>query len=155
MMNKVKGQYKSQGFTLIELILVILILGIMATTVIPKMTTNEGYAERGYINEVVTALRAIQLRSMQNTNDSTCANVIVASKSLSNNSNCDLWESGGTSVEISENEVSFDLTQDTIFGFDSLGRPINCDASPCLVVIKGREGDLTVQIESEGFIHVL
>lgn len=154
-MKKSKGQYKSQGFTLIELILVILILGIMATTVIPKMTTNQGYAEQGYINEVVTTLRAIQLRAMQNTNDSTCTSVTVTSKILSNNSSCDLWESGGTTVEITEDEVSFDLSQDTAFGFDSLGRPIDCSASPCLVVIKGREGDLTVQIESEGFINVL
>lgn len=145
---------KNQGFTLIELILVILILGIMGITVIPKMTTNEGYAEHAYINEVVNKLRAVQLRTMQFTESSnTCNTVIITSKTLTNDADCDIWDSGSTKVEITKAEVYFDVTQDTEFSFDTWGRPLDCN-TPCLIVINGREGNLTVAIESEGFIHV-
>lgn len=159
-MCNVKRQYKNQGFTLIELILVILLLGIMAATVIPKMSTSSGYAEHGYINEVVTKLRAIQLRAMQNTDDVLagnvdCRNVTITSKTLFNDTSCDLWGSSSTAVVIDEADINFDLNQDTTFSFDGWGRPVGCVSSPCVIMINGREGDLTVHIESEGFIHVL
>lgn len=152
-----------KGFTLIELILIILMLGIMASTILPKMFSTDGFSENAYVNEVVNKLRAIQLRAMQQTDgaNSACHNVLITSKTLSNDpdvndtsDSCDLWASGSTKVEITEENISFDLSNAISFSFDSWGRPQNCTTT-CDVVILGREGSLTVRIENEGYIHAL
>ena len=64
-----KNEY---GFTLIELIVVIILISIMAVTVLPKFFTSNGFEEFTYRDELITKLRAIQLRSMQQTTDSIC-----------------------------------------------------------------------------------
>jgi MSHA pilin protein MshC len=63
---------KNLGFTLIELIVVIILISIMSVTVLPKFFTSNGFEEFTYRDELITKLRAIQLRSMQQTNDTTC-----------------------------------------------------------------------------------
>ena len=63
---------KELAFTLIELIVVIILISIMAVTVLPKFFTSNGFEEFTYRDELITKLRAIQLRSMQQTTDVTC-----------------------------------------------------------------------------------
>ena len=47
------------GFTLVELILVIVLIGILAVVVVPKLSTS-GFEERGYYDRLVSALRYAQ-----------------------------------------------------------------------------------------------
>jgi len=63
---------KSFGFTLIELLVVIIMISIMAVTVLPKFFSSNGFEEYTYRDELITKLRAIQLRSMQQTFDTRC-----------------------------------------------------------------------------------
>lgn len=149
----------SKGFTTIELVVVIILLGIMSAAIIPKMFSMQGFSERAYINEVLNKLRAIQLRSMQQTNTANCHSITITNKLLTNDvgnaQGCDIWSSGSTQVVITEANVAFDLTQATSFNFNSLGQVENCNISPCKVRIVTDAGDsLSVTIESEGYIHV-
>lgn len=48
-MYEIRNQY---GFTTIELVLVIIIIGILAVTIIPKMQSTGGYEEITYQDEI-------------------------------------------------------------------------------------------------------
>jgi MSHA pilin protein MshC len=60
---------KSSGFTLIELLVTIIILGILSVTIVPRMFTSNGFEAYAYRTEVISTLRNIQLRAMQQTAD--------------------------------------------------------------------------------------
>ena len=169
-----KGLFKKNtGFTLLEMVIVIIIIGILSVTVLPKFFNSSGFEEHTYRAEVISVLRAIQLRAMQNT-DGSCYQVLIKAKQLGRpdigvcngnsppsppsfsgswNSNSD----SNTSVVVSHNDVSFLVGGFGLyFEFDDLGRFTNCNCSgPYIdIVIKG-ESNLKVRIEQEGYIHAI
>ena len=166
-LNNLNNKSLNQGFTLIELIIVIIILGILSVTVAPKFFTAKGMTEYGYRSDVIAKLRLIQIKAMQQTeavpqaNNSYCHRVLLTDKKLGTPDDCDNtpsftspWQESATKVKIADQDnVTFDsnITNDS-FLFDSMGRP-SCTA-PCIITIKG-EQTISVQIESEGYIHAL
>ncbi len=55
------GELKSQkGFTLVELVLVIVLLGVMAAAIVPRFFNLTDFEERAYFDEVVAACRYAQ-----------------------------------------------------------------------------------------------
>ena len=65
----------NKGFTLIELIVVIVLLSIVSATVLPKFLSSKGFEEYTYRDELIIKLRAIQLRTMQQIQGSTCQTI--------------------------------------------------------------------------------
>jgi MSHA pilin protein MshC len=51
---------RDRGFTVVELIVVITILGIMAAFAAPRFTNNQAFSDRGYFEEVTNGLRLAQ-----------------------------------------------------------------------------------------------
>ncbi|WP_052063563.1 GspH/FimT family protein [Nitrincola sp. A-D6] len=51
--------HSCQGFTLVELILVLVLLGVLSAVVLPRFTSS-GYAEYGYTEELASAIRFAQ-----------------------------------------------------------------------------------------------
>ncbi len=49
-----------RGFTLVELVTSIVIIGILAAAIGPKFFDNQSFSERGYADEVASALRYAQ-----------------------------------------------------------------------------------------------
>jgi MSHA pilin protein MshC len=54
--NSVFG-YCESGFTMVELVVVITIMGILATVAAPRFFDNQAFEERGYFEELVAAAR--------------------------------------------------------------------------------------------------
>jgi MSHA pilin protein MshC len=175
--NNLKNKSLNQGFTLIELIIVIIILGILSVTVAPKFFTAKGFSEYGYRTDVIAKLRLMQIKAMQQTqaipqaNNSYCHRVLITDTKLGTPDDCDdtpsfnsPWQDSATKVQIPDQDnVTFsswdenDITIDS-FVFDSMGQPFCAPAPalPCQITITiNGEQTISVQIESEGYIHAL
>ncbi len=152
-----------QGFTLLELIVVIIIIGVLSVTVLPRFMDSKGFEEYSYRGEIITKLRAIQLRAMQE-ESSRC--VALNDKHFGEPSSCDVNTGAfnfssdyGQDIEDvleikvqSNHSVTFSMKTGSVpFSFDKLGRPVGCSGK-CEIRITGSE-ELLVIIESEGFIH--
>lgn len=152
----VKNSKAVYGFTLIELIVVLIIISIMAVTVLPKFFGSTGYQEYTYQAEVITKLRSIQIRAMQQTDPTStqCHTIVVTATALGVPEKCDLnlaegWQGETTSVVIQpEHTVTFDFPSGN-FSFDGMGRP---SCSSCSISVKG-DSTLSVVIEPEGYIY--
>ena len=57
---RVRRNSRSRGFTLIELVVVIVILGILAAVAAPRFFDDRTFLERGYFEELAAALRYAQ-----------------------------------------------------------------------------------------------
>lgn len=154
---------KALGYTLLELIVVIILLGTLAATVLPKFQTSQGIEEYTYRSESITKLRALQLRAMQQTSG-VCHQVVIDETHLGKPNTNPCTTSAGISngtepdevtVVIESNyDVEFDVPGGTLrFEFDQLGRPQN-GCSPCQIDIVGSER-LSIRIEEEGYIHAV
>jgi len=156
----------NKGFTTIELVVVLIIVSILAATALPRFFSANSYEEYSYQNELVSTLRAVQLRAMQQTANDVCHSIYInttqdivglLATDTGNADNChtSLFHSDITQIAIdASHAVNVSSTDaDNKFSFDSLGRPQGC-GNPCQIMVTGQE-TLTVQIESEGYIHAL
>ncbi|MDR7122119.1 type II secretion system protein [Rheinheimera soli] len=138
----------SCGFTLIELIIVIMLLGIISATALPKFMGKGGIEEATVQDQMISVLRRMQIQAMQQTNTS-CSLQLSASE---------LSPTGCTAAE------SFNLILPTDSGlsfspaitltFDSLGRLSSKPSSvTTLVILSSGVPTANVCIETEGYIH--
>ena len=168
----------ASGFTLLELIIVIIILGILSVSVSTRFGGTSGFAEYTYQARLISSLRNMQQRAMQDTRQGYCFQINFATSpaafgppTLSYNpatpsATCStaIDHTGAdyltTSVsEMSDESVVFGSLPFNYIGFDNLGRPITDDAgspncaSGCQVDFVAQD-TASVCIESEGYIHV-
>ena len=86
---------KLRGFTLIELILVLVLTGILAAVALPRLQLGSQFEQRLQADNLVGLLRLAQLRSMNDpealTNDigfKQCGRVVIAQNSFSLSKDC-------------------------------------------------------------------
>lgn len=172
---------KSQaGFTLVELITVIIVVGVVAVTATSRFIGSDGIAEYTYQNRLVSTLRNMQQRAMNDTRQGICYRININSGSvapafgpptdnfLQANSavtcssiidpSIDLLSTSLT--EIADNNIQLialdgSLTTLQFIAFSSLGKPLtnesNC-TNGCRITFQG-SATTSVCVESEGYIH--
>jgi len=173
--------YKAQGgFTLLELIIVMIILGVLAVYAVPKFSGAGGYSEYTYQNRLISVLRNMQVRAMQDSRPSFCHRINFVSTSTqvafgpasTNYTTGNEAATCATSIdfnapeflrssatEILDSNVSMTVvdgaTAISAIDFNSFGAPqtvvSNCSAG-CEVTFTG-DAAATVCIKSQGFIH--
>ena len=148
---------KKHGFTLIELVVVILIISILAVTVGPKIIGVDGFNSYVYRDQMISSLRLTQQQAMQQTNAAGCHQVIVNNKGYGRSVDCDNpslvddWQNNYTGFQIPvDQSVSIQFSGNTLT-FDSWGRVAEC-SSGCSVDFISDE-TATLCIESQGYIH--
>ena len=99
------------GFTLIELVIVIIILGILSVTVAPKFFTSKGFSEYAYRSDIIAKLRLIQTKAMQQTNNNYCHTVLVTNTQLGTPDNCTSspsfsspWKDSASKLQVDSND---------------------------------------------------
>ncbi len=153
---------KSQiGFTIIELVTIVILIGILAVAVLPKFDGTASYEAHTHRAQLISALRLTQQRAMQQTDGSFCNHLVIESKKYGvpdriDCTNTDIPESGwqpdatGHIVE-SRYEMAF---SPKVIVFSSMGRPLGC-AEPCTIDVSSSVETLQIKIESEGYIHAI
>ncbi|WP_157964686.1 prepilin-type N-terminal cleavage/methylation domain-containing protein [Algibacillus agarilyticus] len=168
------------GFTLIELIIVILLISVISVSIIPRFFDKQGVDEHLFLQQLVGLLRLQQTKAMQNTTE-TCHRVLFTSSRFgvtfdnTNNEDCtstalpteysaiaadfDVSHYGISASEVVSSSVSFSITSsfNNRIYFNLLGCPVTSEGAQCgvtdvLVTISGSE-TLYVCIESQGYIH--
>lgn len=101
-LNNKQSSYN--GFTLLELVLIIVLLGILGAVVAPRLMMSSQFSDRLQADKLVGLLRQAQLRAMndpqavtKNSDISRCAKVSFTSSGFSIAKNCD--------VDLLENEA--------------------------------------------------
>ncbi|KTG28493.1 Type II secretory pathway component [Idiomarina sp. WRN-38] len=137
---------KSQGFTLIELIIILVIIGILAVSASPIFISDSGTKSQSVRLQAMSILRALQQQAMQDTaND---YSVTVTENTLGNPP-----YNEDNNLQLSNlDDIAFSPAGITI-GFNALGQPtLDCDGG-CTVTITESSGiSRTIGINKEGFI---
>jgi MSHA pilin protein MshC len=171
---------KNKGFTLIELVLVLILLGLLSVAVYPRMTGKGGIAEYTYQARLVSALRTMQQRAMQDTRDGFCFKVALFSD---NNSafgppTLDYIDDSTINKTLTcGNQISTDLDNAYVIAsnadmlndavtitaapdfvqFNSMGCTIDVLGNACAtdvrIEIQGKK-TIAVCVNSQGYIHV-
>jgi MSHA pilin protein MshC len=144
---------QSTGFTLIELVMVIVILSILSITVIPKFFDNSVFQARGFADQVLATLRYAQKTAIAQ-HRLVCVILTATSVTLTiANSNSDTSCSLALNLPDRANNVliapsGITLNPATIISFNALGQA-NTSAS---ITISGVATAITVEAET-GYVH--
>jgi MSHA pilin protein MshC len=176
--NKLTTYKETTGFTLVELIVVIILLGIMSITVSSRFSGASGYSEYIYQARLISVLRNMQLRAMYDTREDYCFQVNLVTSPAAFGPPTMSYNIG-TALDTCVTDIDFinnpefltttatEMTQAAVslstlpsFGFisfNSLGKPIDangamtCD-NVCKITLTGKSA-VSVCIESEGYVH--
>ncbi|REL29000.1 type II secretion system protein [Thalassotalea euphylliae] len=153
---------KQSGFTLLELIVTIIIIGVLAVTALPRFTGTDGFEEYSYRTQAISILRNAQLRAM-NQATNTCNTILIDNKNLGipDNGSCNGFSSNFgdrdndftrvTELKITSDNIQFStVAPNNRITFDKQGVP-SC-GSNCTIEIRGTE-TLRIAIEPQGYIH--
>lgn len=147
----------ARGFTLVELVVTMIIIGILAVAVIPRMDMLRGFDEIGYRDQVRAAFTyarksAVAQRRSVRVTVATSALTVAVQRQTPEGEGAVAWADlnlpGLNANTINPpTGVTLNPTDDTIT-FDAQGRP---DAAASFVV-SGGAGTITVEAET-GYVH--
>ncbi|MCI2282839.1 type II secretion system GspH family protein [Colwellia sp. MSW7] len=163
------------GFTLVELVTVIILIGILAVSVLPKFDGTASYEAHTHRAQLISALRLTQQRAMQQTDhsDNYCHQLIIDNNpsryGTPDRLDCTVttfpnnWQPDATGFIVEDKyTVNFGIvgkSNPSAVTFNSMGRPVanaslanNCEGG-CTVNIDSGLETLAIEIEPEGYIH--
>jgi len=154
---------RDRGFTLIELIMVIVLLAVVSVYAASRYFGKSSFDAQLMEEAVLSSLRLTQLRAMNRSN--LCGRWILSGNqaidmaaSITSGA-CNTVFPGDTSdssfvdAEVEDVSITLNSSSQGFIDFDSLGRPSQCSAASCTIVIQGQSGTSRfICINSEGGI---
>lgn len=143
---------QSTGFTAIELVMVIVILGILSAAIVPKFFDNSVFQARGFSDRLLAALRYAQKSAIAQHRlvcvDLTTTTVTLTIATLNTDTRCsqvlNLPDSADNTLTA---PYGITLNPATTLTFDALGR-----ASSAAITVSGVSNAITVEAET-GYVH--
>lgn len=123
-MRELQIPRSSRGFTLLELVTVIVILGVLAIVAVPRLSGRSGFDSRGFYDKAAAVVRAAQKTAVAwRTNVFVCVSGAQVIAGTPNSCATPLvGPSGGNLTEAAPSGVTLNVVT---FGFDGLGRPVD------------------------------
>lgn len=145
------GEYQC-GFTLVELIMTMVIVGIISAVAVPRFFDTNVFQSRGFADQVQASLRYAQKTAIAQ-HRYVCAafttNSITLTIGATNTCGTNLASpSGGATYSIAAPSGIAFAAIPTGFYFDALGRP----SLPQTIAINGATNSITVEAET-GYVH--
>jgi MSHA pilin protein MshC len=146
---------RQTGFTLVELIVVIILLGILSVYAAPRLFGTSGFSVYAAQEQAITIIRQIQLGSMQYNDSSsvpTYYQLRVSNNCLGSVYTCELTDSEKESLSDSlvlGNNSPLTFSPTLTVTFDLFGNPSSGDTT---INIAGGDETLSVCINSQGYV---
>lgn len=157
---------QDEGFTLIELVIVILLLGILAAFAVPKWLGKGGFETHTLRDELVTRLRLVQTMNMQE-GASRCTQLVIDATRFGHLTQLGACTGKPIASWSPDERVrgrivnasgSLFLSPNGAYSFDKRsGRPLVPAAclSGCDLTVSDGQERVSLRIEPEGYIHAL
>lgn len=160
---------RARGFTLVELVTVLVLVGVLAVTVLPRFLTRGGFDEVIYRDRLAALLQQAQLMAMSRA--SQCHTLLFEAhrfgipRQAPDQTGCDAnlpgigesYADPALGIRAEEAVPSVTLSAPAQLRFDYWGRPLDAGGipygSPLVIGIQG-ERRLQLCIETQGYIHV-
>lgn len=157
------------GFTLVEVITVMILISILAITVVSKFSGSDSFEAYTFRSSLISALRLTQQRAMQQTSGIYCHKIVFENKryGIPSRTDCSLntfpsgWKPDLTGLDLTDDaleryKVTFKMDNGgTQIEFDDMGRPQQDCFGGCTISIASSVESLKIKIESEGYIHAI
>lgn len=149
-MTLVADRSRQSGFTLVELVMTIIIIGVLAVVAVPRFFDSNVFQSRGFADQVTASLRYAQKVAIAQRRF-VCAAFTNDSVELTIGATA----ACGTALQSPTGEANYVVTapagvtfatQPADFSFDALGRPSTATS--------GTIGGSTITVEAEtGYVH--
>lgn len=150
---------KQSGFTLVELVITILVIGVLAVTVTPRFLGNDTEVAIVLRDRTLQFTRNMQLRAMQNVNDASCVKITptTIAPPLSHDCTQALSVDFDTDQVISSDGTDYNFVTSDQNGdafaqiqFNNVGQPTNI---ACMGICRITVDAFAVCLEQEGAIY--
>lgn len=163
---------KIQGFTLVELVIVIILMGILAVAAVPKLLNQDDFEPQTYRAQLIQLLKTVQqqamscdadCRSSRNNNLNACNKVVITTSRYGLPSTCtgtvlpdsySIPHLGMSKMESENTNIAFSAGNVVFANDGSASVGSNNCASGCTISVTGSE-TVAIRIEAEGYIHAL
>ncbi|KGK09307.1 MSHA biogenesis protein MshC [Vibrio navarrensis] len=160
-----KQMNKPNGFTLVELIVVILLLGIISVCAASRFSGPASFSTITTQSELLASLRLVQSRAMQRSGycnrwllSATEAKQVSPLQLTGACDNSQFDANDASVVNAADSDVSLSLSNDAgnnYLDFDALGRAAQCQSAICTVTLSNTQNGETRQIciNKQGYIY--
>ena len=162
---------KSNGFTLVELIIVIIILGIVSTFAASRFAGTSSFSTFTAQEQIISVVRQVQVNRIQTNipnlynycNDTSnldlqkiClrSRITINASCIGSSSGCSASDSSSRSDSVVAEQVSFSATPSVSqITFDLLGNPLDTASSGVSILITSGQNQASVCINSQGYVR--
>ncbi len=151
-----------RGFTLIELIMVIVLLGVLAVFAAPRIFNSSDFNARGFHDETLALLRYAQKTAIAQrrtvcvafTTNSAALNIASAAANTTCNTALRGPKGDNPGTVTAKSGVTYSSTPAS-FNFDGLGQPVNASGAPVAtqtIQVSNAAKSITVETAT-GYVH--